>query len=117
MRTTMVGIWIRKCLPQVRSATIGWPSRRDVSIAQVLPSARTTSWPTKRAVCSFRMNSDGPSGTASSLKLQFDSLAEGLERPVRSLTFRYKTLYADFSQGGINGRILVFKMVRNDERK
>jgi hypothetical protein len=55
------------------------------------------------------MNNDGPSGTASSrFKLQFDSAVEGLETPVRGLTFRYKLLDADRRQAGINGRIFVF---------
>jgi hypothetical protein len=55
MRTAIVGIWMKNCLPQVRSARTGWFSRREVSMAQVLPSARTMVWPTKRAVCSFRI--------------------------------------------------------------
>ncbi|HEX8786726.1 MAG TPA: hypothetical protein VF793_11120, partial [Telluria sp.] len=37
------------------------------------------------------------------------SQVEGLERPVRRLTFRYKLLHADDRQAGMNGRILMFK--------
>src|SRR5207253_1013871 len=78
----------KNCLPQVRKARMGCPTRRVVSMAQVLPSARTMVWPTKRAVCSFRIYSDGPSGTA--FLLRCHCAAEEPVAGVRGLTFHDK---------------------------
>src|SRR6476469_10545262 len=63
-RSANVGSSTRKCLPQLRSATMRWPTRRSLLI-RVLPSTPTMRRPTSPCASSFRMTIDGPSGMTS----------------------------------------------------
>src|SRR5436190_17815249 len=63
-RSAKVGSSTRKCLPQLRRATMRSPTRRSLSI-RVLPSTATMRRPTRRFASSFRMTIEGPSGMTS----------------------------------------------------
>src|SRR3954468_8199084 len=64
MRSEKARISMRKCLPQLRSATMRSPTSRSLSM-RVLPSAATMRLPTMPCACSRRMTIEGPSGTTS----------------------------------------------------
>src|SRR5947209_2314666 len=61
MRTLKSGSSMRKCLPQLRKASMRWCSRRSLAIV-VLPSTRAIVLPVKRVASSLRMTIEGPSG-------------------------------------------------------
>src|SRR5215204_6489058 len=59
-RSVKSGSSTRKCLPQLRNASMRWRSRRSFSIV-VLPETRSIVLPRKGVTCSFRMTMEGPS--------------------------------------------------------